>query len=57
MMSRSKSISPHGCKECVQEYAGRCLLTGFKIKYLVNAKHHCKDFSKIKAVALPRKEQ
>jgi len=41
-----KNISPYGCKDCVHVWVDRCGLTGHKIQWHVNAKHHCIEFQK-----------
>lgn len=41
-----KQISPYGCKDCVHVFVDRCGLTGHKIQWHVNAKHHCIEFQR-----------
>jgi len=44
MGSKRITLSPYGCASCVHAEAGRCDLTGHKLRYAVNAPHHCEDF-------------
>jgi hypothetical protein len=41
-----KQLSPYGCKDCVHAWIDRCGLTGWKMKYAINAKHHCVEFKR-----------
>jgi hypothetical protein len=46
-MSRKRiTLSPYGCASCVHALVGRCDLTGHKMRYAVNARHHCQDFKR-----------
>jgi len=41
-----KQISPFGCKDCVHGWVDRCGLTGHKMQWHVNARHHCQHFQR-----------
>ena len=47
-MSDKKTLSPYGCKDCAKLFVWRCLLTGHKAKWQVNAPHHCVEFKRDK---------
>jgi hypothetical protein len=50
-MSRKRiTLSPYGCASCVHAWVDRCSLTGHRMRYAVNAPHHCQAFRRTEGV-------
>lgn len=41
-----KQLSPYGCPDCAHGWVDRCGLTGHKMRWMINAKHHCEHFKR-----------
>ena len=46
MARKQITLSPYGCTSCVHGWVDRCGLTGHKMRYAVNAPHHCQHFKR-----------